>query len=118
VKGHVELGRIFGVQVGSLYCWLIVALLLTLSLTAQIYCPNPTWGMRLIWTANIATALLFICARLAYRTHLAKGHRDRVSHTALAITHLGPTPIRLNDPIRPDYRDFTREQWSRRSQRL
>ena len=66
MKAHINLGRIFGVQVGLHYSWFIIALLVTLSLASQFYVSNPDWGSGLIWTSAVVTGLLFFAALLAH----------------------------------------------------
>ena len=77
MKAHINLGRIFGVQVGLHYSWFIIALLVTLWLAGQFYVSNPGWGMGLIWTSAIATGLLFFAALLAHELSHALVARAR-----------------------------------------
>ena len=51
----IRLGRIFGIQIGLHYSWLLVAF----SLAAQFRSDNPGWGERTIWATAILTAVLF-----------------------------------------------------------
>jgi hypothetical protein len=40
----VTLGRIFGVEVGFHYSWLIIAFLIVLSLVGHFQAAHPEWG--------------------------------------------------------------------------
>jgi Zn-dependent protease/predicted transcriptional regulator len=77
MEAQIKLGRIFGVQVGLHYSWLIIALLVTLSLVGQFYAVNPSWGPGVIWTTAIITSLLFFTSLLLHE----------LSHAAVARSH-------------------------------
>jgi hypothetical protein len=44
MEAQIKLGRIFGVEIGLRYSWLIIAFLITLSLTSHFQMTNPQWG--------------------------------------------------------------------------
>lgn len=62
MKGHIKIGRIFGVQLGLHFSWLVIAVLVTLSLAGHFSTLNADWGAGLIWTTAIVTGLLFFVA--------------------------------------------------------
>lgn len=62
MQAQIKLGRIFGIQIGLHYSWLIIALLVALSLAGQFHAVNPQWGETTIWATAIVTALLFFVA--------------------------------------------------------
>jgi nucleotide-binding universal stress UspA family protein len=66
MQAHIKLGRFFGVPVGLHYSWLIIALLVTLSLTSQFYAANPQWGAGVIWATALVTGLLFFAGIVAH----------------------------------------------------
>ena len=59
MKGHIKIGRIFGIQLGLHFSWLVIAVLVTLSLVGHFSAANADWGPRLIWTTALLTGLLF-----------------------------------------------------------
>src|SRR5436309_7707221 len=59
MEAQIKLFRIFGIQVGLHYSWLLIALLVTLSLAGQFSATNPQWGATVIWSVSILTAILF-----------------------------------------------------------
>ena len=59
MQAQIKLGRIFGIEIGLHYSWVIIAILITLSLEAQFYATNMNWGGGVIWTSAIVTSLLF-----------------------------------------------------------
>src|ERR1044072_4596917 len=77
MQAQIKLGRIFGVQIGLHYSWLIIALLVTFSLGAQFHAKNPQWGEGVIWTTAIVTGLLFFVAIILHE----------LSHAAVAKAH-------------------------------
>lgn len=62
MKAQIKLGRIFGVEIGLHYSWIIIALLLTLSIAEQFRLHNPGWSTSLRWVLAIVTAVLFFAA--------------------------------------------------------
>src|SRR5438876_7867813 len=59
MEAQIKLFRIFGIQVGLHYSWLLIALLVTLSLAGQFSATDPQWGGTVIWAVSILTAILF-----------------------------------------------------------
>jgi Zn-dependent protease/predicted transcriptional regulator len=59
MQAQIKLGRIFGIEIGLHYSWLIIAILITLSLEAQFNATNVNWGAGVIWATAIVTSLLF-----------------------------------------------------------
>jgi Zn-dependent protease len=74
VQAQIRLGRIFGIEVGLHYSWLIIALLVTLSLAAHFHAVNPQWGVGVNWAAAVITGLLFFASILLHE----------LSHAAVA----------------------------------
>lgn len=66
MRAQIKLGRIFGVEIGLHYSWLIIALLITLSLAGHFRTHNPEWGPTLSWGLAIITALLFFATIVAH----------------------------------------------------
>ena len=59
MESNIKLGRIFGVQIGLHYSWIIIALLITLSLAMRFQALHPHWGRGTAWATAIITAALF-----------------------------------------------------------
>ena len=59
MKAQIKLGRIFGVEIGLHYSWLLIALLITFSLAGHFATNNPGWSDSLRWGVSIVTAILF-----------------------------------------------------------
>jgi Zn-dependent protease len=62
MHAQIKLFRVFGIQIGLHYSWLLIAVLVVLSLAGQFGATNPQWGPILIWGLAILTALLFFAA--------------------------------------------------------
>lgn len=74
MEAQIKLGRIFGVEIGLHYTWLVIALLITLSLAGHFQMVNPDWGRGVIWASAIVTGVLFFAAIIAHE----------LSHAAVA----------------------------------
>src|SRR5579864_1397710 len=77
MKSSIRLGRVFGIEVGLHFSWFLIALLITMSLSAQFQQNHPEWGPGVIWTTSLMTALLFFAALLAHE----------MSHALVARSH-------------------------------
>jgi Zn-dependent protease/predicted transcriptional regulator len=77
MEAQIKLGRIFGVQVGLHYSWLIIALLVTLSLVGQFSAVNPRWGPVVMWTTALITSLMFFTSLLLHELSHAAMARSR-----------------------------------------
>jgi Zn-dependent protease/predicted transcriptional regulator len=62
MKAQIKLGRIFGVEIGLHYSWLLIALLITFSLAGHFQRNNPGWSDGLRWGVSIVTAILFFAS--------------------------------------------------------
>jgi Zn-dependent protease len=58
----IRLGRMFGIEIGLHYSWLIIALLIATSLAGHFRTTHPDWQSAVVWTVAITTALLFFVA--------------------------------------------------------
>jgi len=77
MRSHIRLGRLFGIEIGLHYSWLIIALLLTLSLTAHFQATHPSWDRGLIWTLAGVTAVLFFASIVTHELAHAAVARTR-----------------------------------------
>src|SRR5881396_2657340 len=62
MQPQIRLGRIFGIEIGLHYSWLVIAVLIATSLAGHFSEANPDWEATTIWTLSITTALLFFAA--------------------------------------------------------
>src|SRR4029434_1147893 len=77
MEAQNELGRIFGVEIGLHYSWLIIALLIAFSLAGHFGAAHPDWGRGAIWGSAMFTALLFLAAIVAHELSHAMVARRR-----------------------------------------
>lgn len=90
MQAQIKLGRIFGIEIGLHYSWLIIALLVTLSLVGQFYATNPQWGARAIWATSVITSLLFFATLLAHElSHAAVAKARKLPVRAITLFALG-----------------------------
>lgn len=67
MEAQIKLGRVFGVEIGLRYSWLIIAPLITLSIGKYFHVANLDWGAGAIWALAIVTAALFFVLNEARR---------------------------------------------------
>jgi Zn-dependent protease/predicted transcriptional regulator len=90
MQANIKLGRIFGIEVGLHYSWLIIALLVTLSLTGHFRATNPQWGAAVVWATAIATALLFFASIVAHElSHAAVAKANGLPVKSITLFALG-----------------------------
>src|SRR5438128_449687 len=66
MHSHIKLGRIFGIEIGLHYSWIVIALLIVFSLAGHFRETNPSWGDGVVLATAIATGLLFFAAIIAH----------------------------------------------------
>ena len=66
MQAQIRLGRIFGIEIGLHYSWLIIAVLIATSLAGHFSEAYPDWATTIIWTTAIMTALLFFAAIIVH----------------------------------------------------
>jgi Zn-dependent protease len=66
VRGQIKLGRVFGIEIGLHYSWLIIAVLILFSLGGQFAMVNRDWGAGVIWGAAVITTILFFLSILLH----------------------------------------------------
>ncbi len=66
MKSQVKLGRVFGVELGLHFSWIVIALLITFSLAAHFHMVNREWNEATVWSAAILTGLLFFVGLFAH----------------------------------------------------
>lgn len=59
MKAQIKVFKVFGIQIGLHYGWLLIAVLIALSLAGQFAATNRRWGSTIIWGMAIVTTLLF-----------------------------------------------------------
>ena len=66
MQSQVKLGRIFGVEIGFHYSWLIIAFLITLSLAGHFRAAHPEWEGSVIWMTAIITGIFFFASIIVH----------------------------------------------------
>ncbi|MEJ7863144.1 MAG: site-2 protease family protein [Pyrinomonadaceae bacterium] len=90
MEAQIKLGRIFGIQIGLHYSWLIIALLVAFSLGGHFQMMNPDWGAGVVWTTAIVTALLFFAAILVHElSHAAVARMRGLPVKSITLFALG-----------------------------
>lgn len=66
LRGSFRIVRIAGIDLRLHYTWLIIAFLITVSLSAHFRYVNPGWSAAVIWASSIVTGLLFFVGLFAH----------------------------------------------------
>ena len=77
MRAQIKLGRIFGIEIGLHYSWLIIAFLISLSLAGHFQLHNPAWGQTVIWATAIVTAVLFFATIVVHELSHAMVAKSR-----------------------------------------
>lgn len=90
MKAQIKLGRIFGIEIGLHYSWLIIAVLIALSLSQYFAEAHPDWTGSVIWTMAIVTALLFFLSIVIHElSHAAIARRNNLPVKSITLFALG-----------------------------
>lgn len=107
MQAQIKLGRIFGIEIGLHYSWLIIAFLVTLSLAGHFQMMNPDWGAGSIWATALATGLLFFTAIIVHEmSHAAVAKARGLPVRSITLFALGGVA-----QIDKDAEDATTEFW-------
>ena len=66
MQSQIKLGRIFGVEIGLHYSWIVIALLIVFSLAGHFRETNSQWGDGVVLITAVATGVLFFAAIIAH----------------------------------------------------
>lgn len=66
MKAQIKLARVFGVELGLHYSWLVIAVLIAFSLASHFHGIHPEWSDAVVWSASIITAVLFFLGLFAH----------------------------------------------------
>ena len=66
MHSQIRLGRIFGVEIGLHYSWIVIALLIVFSLAGYFRETNSQWGDGVVLITAVATGVLFFAAIVAH----------------------------------------------------
>ena len=66
MRSHINLGRVFGLEIGIHASWFIIAWLITFSLAARFRSVDRDWSAAQVWSAAVVTAILFFVSLLAH----------------------------------------------------
>ena len=99
MQASIKLGRIFGIEIGLHYSWLIIALLIAFSLAGHFGEAHPDWGRGVIWGMAITTALLFFAAIVAHElSHALVAKRRGLPVRSITLFALGGVAQFEKDP--------------------
>ena len=102
MRPNITFGRLFGIEIGLHYSWFLIALLIVLSLTGQFSATHKEWGLGIIWSISILTALLFFAALLAHEMSHALVARSRgISTRSITLFALGGVASIEQEPRDP-----------------
>jgi Zn-dependent protease len=66
MQSQIKLGRIFGVEIGLHYSWIVIALLIVFSLAGHFRETNAQWGDGIVLITAVVTGVLFFAAIIAH----------------------------------------------------
>ena len=66
MRANFRIGRIFGIEIGIHYSWLLIAILIVFSLSDHFRSTNAAWGHNTIWVLSVITSLLFFVTLLTH----------------------------------------------------
>ncbi len=90
MQGHIKIGRVFGIQLGLHFSWLLIALLVTFSLAGHFSGVNPHWGGGVIWTTALLTGTLFFASIIIHElAHAVVARMRGVPVSSITLFALG-----------------------------
>src|SRR4030095_12188489 len=90
MESQIKLGRIFGVEIGLHYSWLLIALFIAFSLIGYFKSAHPNWDDSVIWSMALVTAVLFFAAVIAHElSHAMVAKRRGLPVRSITLFALG-----------------------------
>jgi Zn-dependent protease/predicted transcriptional regulator len=90
MKGQIRLGRIYGIEIGLHYSWIIIAVLITLSLGQYFSRLHADWSGSTIWGISILTAILFFGSIIIHElSHAAVARARDIPVRSIVLFALG-----------------------------
>lgn len=66
MHSQIKLGRVFGIEIGLHYSWIVIALLIVFSLAGHFRETNAQWGDGVVLTTAVITGVLFFATLIAH----------------------------------------------------
>jgi Zn-dependent protease/CBS domain-containing protein len=66
VRAQIKLVRLFGVELGLHYSWIIIAVLIVFSLGDHFHLIHPAWSSGVVWSISVAAGVLFFVFLFAH----------------------------------------------------
>ena len=66
MRAQIKLVRLFGVELGLHYSWLIIAVLIVFSLGDHFHLIHPAWSSAVVWSISVAAGVLFFVFLFAH----------------------------------------------------
>lgn len=90
MKSQIQLAKIYGIKIGLHYSWLIIALLISLSLSQYFGEAHPDWSKTIIWTLAISSAFFFFLAIILHElSHAAVARSNGLQVSSITLFALG-----------------------------
>lgn len=90
MKAQLKLGKIFGIEIGLHYSWLIIAVLIVLSLSQYFAEAHTGWSGATIWTMSIFSAILFFISIVVHEfSHAAVARARNLPVRSITLFALG-----------------------------
>jgi Zn-dependent protease/CBS domain-containing protein len=90
LRAQIKLGRVFGIELGLHYSWLIIATLITFSLAAHFQSVNANWGPEITWGAAVITSVLFFAGLFAHElSHAVVAKSRKIPVRRITLFALG-----------------------------
>jgi Zn-dependent protease/predicted transcriptional regulator len=90
MRPNIRLGRLFGIDIGLHYSWLIIAFLIVFSLAGHFKVTNPEWESFVVWSLAGITAILFFVSILVHElSHALVAKRRGMFVRSITLFALG-----------------------------
>jgi Zn-dependent protease/predicted transcriptional regulator len=90
MKAQIKLGTIYGIEIGLHYSWLIIAVLISLSLSNYFAEVHPDWSRNVTTTMAVLTAILFFTAIVVHElSHAAVARMNGLPVRSITLFALG-----------------------------
>jgi Zn-dependent protease len=90
MRSHIKLGRVFGVEIGLHYSWIVIGVLIVFSLAEHFQFTHPEWDSAVVWASAALTALLFFTTLVMHElAHAVVANREGLPVRSITLFALG-----------------------------
>jgi Zn-dependent protease len=102
MKGHLKIGSVLGIPIALHYTWVVIAVLISTSLSVRFQAEHPDWSVPVVWITAVVTGLLFFGGLILHElAHAAAAKRSGIMTRSITLFAFGGLAHLPQEPPTP-----------------